>query len=52
MVRFVHTKRHGDESDSDEEVPPPPTGHPKLYHTSDFIAKFAAKDLSSEAASN
>ena len=43
-VRIIETTNSSSDSE-DENVspPPPPPGSPKLYHTSEYIAKFAIK---------
>ena len=49
MVRIIETTNPNSSSDSEEEdlscppPPPPPHGSPKLYHTSEYIAKFSSK---------
>jgi hypothetical protein len=48
LIRLIETRHPDDSSDSDDNedsIPPPPPGSPKLYHTAEFIAKFACKDL-------
>ena len=43
-VRIIETTNSSSDSeDEDVSPPPPPPGSPKLYHTSEYIAKFAVK---------
>ena len=43
-VRIIETTNSSSDSeDEDVSPPPPPPGSPKLYHTSEYIAKFAIK---------
>ena len=50
-VRIIETTNPNSSSDSEDEdtsnpPPPPPIGNPKLYHTSDYIAKFSSSSKS------
>jgi len=44
---IIETKERGSsDSEDDDAIPGPPPGSPKLYHTAEFIQKFASQEFS------
>ena len=50
-VMIIETKGSSD-SEDDDAIPGPPPGSPKLYHTAEFIQKFASQEFRQQTAAS
>ena len=52
-VMIIETKERGSsDSEDDDAIPGPPPGSPKLYHTAEFIQKFASQEFRQQSLSS
>ena len=50
---IIETKERGSsDSEDDDAIPGPPPGSPKLYHTAEFIQKFASQEFRQQSLSS